>query len=437
MKIVWDQILEEVSRQIPPQYYDSFISPLTLLEISSEKVTLSAPSGTIKSHVEKKYLKYLEDAVYTIAGNRIFFEITLESDKNSFKDIVSERYESQDSFEFNPDYTFQKFITGDSNRTAFTAAKETALKSAEINPLYIFGKVGVGKTHLLHSIAWEIKNNSPWKSVKYIDILSFMNEFTFMVSNRQNLESFKMKYQSYDVLLVDDIQYLNSSAEKTQEMFFYFFNYLYDRKRQIVIASDRPSFELPIQERLKSRFVTGFQVDIKPPDTEIRMKILKRYSESLNLNLSNEIISYIANSIQGDIRSLLGALNDLNIYKKSFGLLFFKIETVEEIISNRLVKSTSSEFDYEFLIDTVCETFGQHRKDILGKSRKSEFIIPRHISIYLLNEIYNLNKTVTGRLFQIKHTAVIHAIRKVEELKKSDPSVKQKIDSIRSKISFK
>lgn len=432
----WNQILEEVSKQIPPQYYDNFILPLTLQEIDSEKMVISAPSATVKSHVETKYLRFIEEAVFAVKGNRLLLEITVCSGNNLFKDLVTEKL-NDDGFNFNPDYTFDRFITGESNRFAYYAAKETAKKTGEINPLYIFGKVGVGKTHLLHSIGSSIKNETPWKAVKYIDILSFMNEFTYIVSNRQGLESFKMKYQSYDVLLIDDIQYLNSGAEKTQEIFFYFFNFLYDRKRQIVIASDRPSYELPIHERLKSRFVTGVQVDIKPPDITTRTEILKTYSDTLNLNLSNEIIAYIAENLSGDTRALLGSLNDMNIYKKSSGLLFFSLDLVKEVTSNRLTKSTTNEFDYENLIDNVCDKFGQHRKDILGKSRKAEFIIPRHTCIFLLNEIYGLNKSVVSRIFDIKHTAVIHAIRNIEGLLSKDLPLKKKINDLRSEIQFK
>ena len=434
---VWEKVLDEISSQIPPRYYENFISPLALSEISENRAVITAPSQTVKSHVEKKYFQYIENAFFNVSGNRLSLEIHVNAAVNAIREIADDKFSTENHFQFNPDYTFENYIVGESNKFAFFAAKETASRNGDINPLYIFGNVGTGKTHLLHAIGSTIQKESPWKKVKYVDILSFMNEFTYHFYSRQSIESFKLKYQSYDVLIVDDIQYLNSSAEKTQEEFFFLFNHLYDRKRQIVIASDRPSSELPIHERLKSRFVTGVQVDVKLPDFATKVKILAKYADTLNLNLTEDQLNRIARDLQGDTRTLIGSLNDLHLYKKSSRLLFLTDETVDQIVSLRASRGSREATSHETLIDIVSEKFGQHKKDILGKSRKKEFIIPRHICMYILHEVHEQSKSVIGRIFNTKHTAVIHAIKNISKLVETDTEIRNIVTDIKSKVQFR
>ncbi|MBE7412814.1 MAG: chromosomal replication initiator protein DnaA [Leptospiraceae bacterium] len=432
---IWENIQKEISKNIPPAYFEPFIAPLTLIGFNEDKCSIKAPSLQIKNHVEKKYQHFIENAIFSIKGNRFKVEILLDTPAE-LKTIVEEKY-SDDNFSFNPDYTFESFIVGETNQFAFSAAKEVGNRPGVLNPLYIFGEYGVGKTHLLHSIGSSLKKEQPWTTVKYIDILSFMFEFQYAVQNRTTMESFKIKYQSYNTLIVDDIQNLNSGAEKTQEQFFSLFNHFYDRRRQIIIASDRPSHELPIHDRLKSRFVTGVQVDIKAPSYDVRYKILKKHSDSLNLNLSENTLSFIAEKIIKDTRSLLGALNDLFLYKKTYNIMLLDDEKIKEIIDSRISYRNKIEISNDRIIDIVCSFFSQNKKDILSKSRKAEFIQPRHVCMYFLNELSGLNKTVIGRIFQIKHTAVIHAIKHVKLLSNSNPEFSIILKKIQSEIEFK
>ncbi|EQA34927.1 chromosomal replication initiator protein DnaA [Leptospira inadai serovar Lyme str. 10] len=430
----WKRILDEVSKEIPPTYFDKFIHTLQLDSLTDDKCILVAPSSNIKTHVEKKYQAYIEDAIFKTTGTRIPVELVLES-STGLQLVLKETFRDK-SYSFNQDYTFDTFVVGNSNRLAYSAAIECVRNPAEINPFYLFGKVGVGKTHLLHAIGSEITKKDPWKTVHYIDIKTFMSEFLFALQSRDAIESFKIKYQSYNCLLIDDIQLLNTGAEKTQEEFFTIFNFLFERKRQIVIASDRPSSELPIQDRLKSRFVTGVQADIQPPDREIRIGILEKQSRILNLGLSKEAIELIADLIQDDTRTLLGALNDLALHKKTFSHLFFTSSMIEEILKNRIFRKKNLQLSHDKVIEFVSNSYSLDPKEIMGKSRKKELIVPRHLCMYILYKSYRLSKSQIGRIFGGEHTTVIHAVRKIESLIKEDKNFSDKVNEILSRFQF-
>ncbi|PJZ71075.1 chromosomal replication initiator protein DnaA [Leptospira perolatii] len=430
----WKRILEEVSNEIPPTYFDKFIHTLQLNSLTDKRCVLIAPSANIKTHVEKKYQTYIEEAIFKTMGNRIPVEIVLEGPSN-LTQVLRETYKDK-SYSFNPDYNFETFIVGNSNRLAYSAARECIQNPADINPLYLFGKVGVGKTHLLHSIGNEIIKREPWKTVHYVDIKTFMSEFLFSLQSRDSVESFKIKYQSYDCLLIDDIQLLNTGAEKTQEEFFTIFNFLFERRRQIVIASDRPSSELPIQERLRSRFVTGVQADIQPPDKEVRIGILSYQNKILNLGLSPDLIELIADRIHDDTRTLLGSLNDLALHKRAYSYLFFTPEMIEEILKNRMFRKKNLLLSHDKVIEHIASLYNLDAKEVMGKSRKQELIIPRHLCMYVLHKVFKVNKSQIGRIFGGEHTTAINGIRKIEAKMKEEKEFAAKVEDILSKFRF-
>ncbi|WCL51422.1 chromosomal replication initiator protein DnaA [Leptospira sp. GIMC2001] len=434
----WNLVLNEVSKLINPKYYHSFISPLHLLKIENSKAFLIAPSDQVKRHVESKYITQIEEALFTVLGDRVHVEILTESKDASveFNTAIQDKFDVRESF-FNPDYSFENFIVADSNRLPYTACMEAVKRPGDINPLYIFGSVGVGKTHLLHAIGNEILKREPWKKVRYVEMTSFLNEFVYTVrqNSRTALDSFKLKFQSYDTLLIDDIQFLNSGADKTQEEFFALFNFLYQRKSQIVIASDRPSYELPIHDRLKSRFTKGVQANVQPPSPDLRRAILSKYSDLYNLHLDEESLNYTSSHITGDIRHLMGALNDILLYKKAYNLMIVPFERVKEVVDSRSVfRQKAVDMTQDNLIELVCEIYNQPKKDVLGKSRKNEFILPRHLCMYMLKEIFSLNKTLIGRIFDCKHTTVIHAISNIEEKIKTDLKLQETVHKVRLKF---
>ncbi|MBK8398799.1 MAG: chromosomal replication initiator protein DnaA [Leptospiraceae bacterium] len=436
LESIWPKILDEVSKQIPAMYFDPFISPLLFVECSEENLIIKAPSVTIKNHVEKKYQSVIADAAEKIGGLKLKIQIHTDSNDTPFSNFIDTKFK-EETFPFNPDYTMDKFVLGDCNRMAFMACKDAIENPGNQNPIYIHGKVSVGKTYLLHAVGNSLTKMYPNKPIKYISMSDFLSEFVFAVQNRQTMDSFKFKYQSYHTLIIDDIQNLNSGAEKTQEEFFAIFNYLFDRKRQIILGSDRPISELPINEKLKSRFVNGYQVEIQAPDEVVRLGILKQKSKEANLQLTDSSIQFISDNFQTDTRALFGCINDIQLYKKTFSLLFVSDEKVKEILENRLHKIKDLDINHEKIIDTVCERYTQSKKDILSKSRKAEYIIPRHICMYLLFEVCNMNKTLIGRIFNTKHTTVISAINRVKEMIKTDLTFKKTVLSIKSQFDHK
>jgi chromosomal replication initiator protein len=426
----WSNICEEIAKKIQPQYFEPFIKPLVWEKTSSNVVYVKAPNSSVKSHVTTKYKTAIEEAILEVLGDYHKLEVSLH-DETSFSDSIKESFQEENSL--NSDYSFDNYILSQCNRVAYTAAMDVISNPGTINPLYIYGGVGVGKTHLLHAIAKEIKIREPWKTVRYIDTTSFMNEFIFTVrqNNRLSLETFKNKFQSYNVLIMDDIQFLNSGADKTQEEFFALFNFLYDRKRQIIIASDRPSIELPIQERLKSRFVTGFQVDIKSPDLNLRKQILESFCNRFEIQLHESQKELILSRITEDNRSLIGLVNDLYILKKSFGLLFFEEAHILNAIQTRLPRKFQfGERDIDAIIDRICLDFKVARKDLLGKRRTTEFVFPRHLTMYILSKKLNLSKSEIGRIFDSKHSSVIHAITKMENQLHTETKYREYLETI-------
>jgi len=440
LDIKWPKILEEISKQIPPKYFSNFIEPLKFQKSNSESVFITAPSSGIKRHVETKYIAYIEDAIYQVLGDKYTIQITTESEEGSIslKETLTAQFDHSDS-DLNPEYQLETYIVSDSNRIAYTAAKTVTEEPGKFNPLYLFGPVGVGKTHLLHAIGNAILKKDPWKTVRYVNSTSFLNEFIFTVrqNNRDSLESFKMRYQSYNVLLFDDIQFLNGGAEKTQEEFFSLFNFLYERKRQIVIASDRPSYELPLHERLKSRFVHGLQADIKSHDLNLRMGLLRNYLTEYSIPFSEGLLLWLAERLDGDSRALIGIVNDLVMYKKAYQFFLLSEEKIKEVAEARIqsIKKRIG-FNPEMIIDLVAEKTNTARKDILGKGRKADLILPRHLCMTLLFEILHLPKSQIGRLFNSNHSTVIHAIENFHTKIQTEPTWDDLYRSLKHQISF-
>lgn len=433
----WTKVLSEVSSNIPSQYYGPFISPLSLESYDADKLVIKAPSHTIKDHVQKKYKKFIEEAIAKIHGKELSIEFSIDDKPiHPISGFVEDKHSCQYPT-INPDYKFDNFIAGESNRLVIMAAQEAANPQTAVTSLFIQGSLGVGKTHLMQAIANQRLFNNPHLKIIYTTLSSFLSEFVYSVQNRELMDKFRMKYLNCDSLYIDDIQHLNSGAEKTQEEFFYIFNHLCENHKQIIITSDRPCRDLPIQERLKSRMITGYQVELKQPDEEARIQLLIQKANPLQLNVSENAISYIAQNIKTDVRSLIGALNDIYMYKKAYNLLIISDDQVKDIIENRLLKLENLEYTQDKVINTVSEEFSVAKKDVLSKSRKAEFIIPRHLSMYLLFNVCHMNKTTIGRIFNTKHTTVINAIKKIDQRIEKDGAFARIVKSLIGKFQYK
>lgn len=432
----WAKILEEVSKKIPSVYYGSFISSLSLLSFDESKITLSAPSEIIKNHVSQKYQHFIEEAACKVSGRNISIEILTDSSPNQIKPIsnfVEERFQDQ-NFEFHSEFTFENFIVSESNILAYNACKEILEQPGVYNPLYIFGGIGVGKTHLLQALGRALRTKN--FNVKYTTASNFLSEFVYSLQSKSSSENFRTKYQSYSCILFDDLQYLTSTAEKTQEEFYHLLNFYYERQKQIIVASDRPLSELPLQERIRSRLMIGQIVEIQKPNSAIRELLIRKKMEDFGLALSEESIQFLIDNFSNDLRNLIGSLSELSFYKKIYGLLILPHEKVLTILNNRLEKQNNTQNAFDKIIDEVCEHFRQERKDVLSKSRRAELILPRHTIMYLLHEVCKMSKSQIGKIFSTNHSAVIPAIKKIEQKQKNDFHFAKFLNDIRRKHEF-
>ena len=333
----------------------------------------------------------------------------------------------------NPKYTFESFVVGPSNELSHAAAWAVGKKPGAVyNPLFIYGGVGLGKTHLLQSIGNTIIKNFPEKKVRYIPAEKFTAGIISSIKNH-DVETFKKMYRSIDVLILDDVQFL-AGKEKTQEEFFHTFNTLYEDNKQIILSSDRPPKAIPaLEERLRSRFEGGMIGDIGYPDYETRMAILKTKSQEKALNFSDEVLGYLATNIQRNVRELEGALNRLVAYQR-INNKNPELEDAKSLLKSLLL-SPSKVVNPKKIIDSVANFYDLKEKEIISISRKKEIVRPRQIAMYLLREELKSSYPFIGtELGGRDHTTAIHACNKISELFKENNKTKSDIELIRQQL---
>ncbi len=410
-------------------------------------LTLSVPNEYAKSWIEKNALKDIRDLLephFSIINNlRVVVALPKETTE---KDLpLMQREEEVEEFShqeqpvvpppktFNPHYTFETFIVGNNNRLAFAASQVVAEKPGEsYNPLFIYGGVGLGKTHLMQAIANEILAKDPKKKIIYISCETFTSEF-IQALQRKTIDSFKNKYRSVDVLLVDDIQFL-SNKEGTQEEFFHTFNNLHQSNRQIVITSDRVPKEIPnLEERLSSRFGWGMIADVQTPNFETRVAILQEKAREKGIAIPSEILDFIANTITSNVRELEGSLTKLVTAAKIENEPL-TISFAERILQD-LTRKSSSQITSKKIIQTVANYFNIEIIDLLGKKRVKELVYPRQITMYLIREKLHHSYPQIGETFGGKdHTTVMHAVDKITKSKKTDRTVDQDVNKITQEL---
>ncbi len=332
----------------------------------------------------------------------------------------------------NPDYTFETFVVGPNNRMAHAASLAVAEKPGQsYNPLFIWGGVGLGKTHLMHAIGHEVSRRTPGARVVYVSSEKFTNELIVSIQKNTTHE-FKQRYRNVDVLLIDDIQFL-AGKESTQEEFFHTFNTLYDSKKQIVISSDRPPKEIEqVEERLVSRFAWGIVADIKPPDLETRIAILRKKSEMKGVSVPEEVIFFLAQNIDSNIRELEGALNKVMMYSQLMGRPI-SLEVVREELAG--IVKPRSEPTIELIQSLVAEEMGIKREEMLSERRNAPLALARQIAMYLSRTVLKASLQEIGEAFGKKdHTTVIHACRKIEEALSSDHQVRSIVERVRRRL---
>lgn len=448
----WDEILEYIKNEynLSDISFNTWIKPLKFHSVENNKVIIIIPfdQSHSKNYISSKYSLPIKVSITEVTGMEYDVEFILEKDASSEDTLINNNIINTPEYEntnLNHTYTFDTFVVGSNNRFAQSAALAVAESPGETyNPLFIYGGVGLGKTHLMHAIANYIISENPGKKVLYVTSEQFTNDIIDALRNgnsSQNAEAmskFRDKYRNIDVLLVDDIQFI-IGKERTQEEFFHTFNQLHEQNKQIIISSDKPPKEMEVlEERYRSRFAWGLIADIQQPDYETRMAILKKKKEKLNKeykeSISDEVIDYIANNITSNVRELEGALNKLIMFSKlenrDIDLSLAK-EALKDVISPiEPIKITP-----EYILEVVCDQFNISPDDVCSKKRNAEIVLPRQIIMYLCRKYTDAPQIKIALLCGKKdHTTVIHAEEKIKELIDVDEYTKNTIDTIIKKI---
>lgn len=442
----WEEILYtvKVEHELSDVSFNTWLLPLKVHSFSEQenKVSILVPSEQMGlNYISKKYTLPIKVAIAEITGIDCQIEFILPEQAAKMETQVIHNSVSNDIIEksnLNPKYTFDTFVVGGNNNFAHAASLAVAESPGEMyNPLFIYGGVGLGKTHLMHSIAHFILERNPETKVLYVTSESFTNELIEAIRNGNNtaMTKFREKYRNIDVLLIDDIQFI-IGKESTQEEFFHTFNDLHGAKKQIIISSDKPPKEIQTLEgRLRSRFEWGLIADISSPDYETRMAILRKKEELDGYIIDDEVIKYIATNIKSNIRELEGALNKLmafsNLEKREIN-----VALAEEALKDIISPDDKKEVTPELIIEVVAEHFHIKPEDIRGNKRNSEIVHPRQIAMYLCREMTATSlKTIGSLMGKRDHTTIIHGHKNITaEVEKSD-SMRHTIEVIKKKIS--
>ncbi|MDD3795165.1 MAG: chromosomal replication initiator protein DnaA [Lachnospiraceae bacterium] len=445
----WEEILYtvKVEHELSEISFKTWLQPLQVHSVSDHVVTILVPSEQMGvDYINKKYMFPIKVAIAEITGTEYDIEFILpeQAKKREQKNAISSNLlntkvnNTLEKANLNPKYTFDTFVVGNNNKFAHAAALAVAESPGKMyNPLFLYGGAGLGKTHLMHSIAHFILSETPEKKVLYVTSETFTNELIEAIRNGNNnvITSFREKYRSVDVLLIDDIQFI-IGKEATQEEFFHTFNDLHGSKKQIIISSDKPPKEIEtLEARLRSRFEWGILADISSPDYETRMAILHKKEETDGYNIDNEVIKYIADNIKSNIRELEGALNKL-VALSNLENREITVELAEEALKDIISPDQRREVTPKLIIDIVAEHFHISSSDIASNKRSNEIVVPRQIVMYLCRNMIDIPlKSIGTYIGKRDHSTIIHGINKIEaEIKNSD-SMRSTIDIIKKKIS--
>ena len=426
-KANWDQVIQMLEERLAESgqrpFFNTFIKPLKLYAATSDTLYISGDNVFNLRQMKNQFATMIYSTVPLVFGRRYELEYYLESE---IADVVGKIRQST----LNPTYTFDNFITGASNNFAFAASLAVAQTPGEVyNPLFIYGGVGLGKTHLMNAIGNYISSRDPKRNVLLMTSETMTNELIEGIA-RKNTSELRNKLRNVDVLMVDDIQFL-SRTKATQEEFFHTFNSLHGNKKQIIIASDRPPKELPeIEERLRSRFEWGLIVDIQKPDYETRVAILMQKANEMAIDVPYDVIEYIAQSVNSNIRELEGCLNSLNAHAELMRTPI-TLEMARTTLSGRIGSQAARAVTPELIIDMVARQYDTTAEDITGKNRSQQIALPRQIAMYICRRMTTLSTTSIGRAFGGRdHTTVMHGCDKIAASMNADFAFKKKVEEI-------
>ena len=435
---LWESACGILKQEMTDISYQTWIeSSLKPFGLIGDTLILECINAMMREYGINRIMPQIQNAVSTAAGKALTVEALCQEEMDSRVRELEAKYTGNTLAQLNPKYTFDTFVVGKNNNLAHAASLAVAESPGEIyNPLFIYGGVGLGKTHLMHSVAHFILKNNPSAKILYVTSEKFTNELIDAIRNKNNVSTteFREKYRNNDVLLIDDIQFI-IGKESTQEEFFHTFNALYEAKKQIIISSDRPPREIEtLEDRLRSRFEWGLTVDIQPPDYETRMAILRKKEELEGYNIDNEIIKYIATNVKSNIRELEGALTKI-VASSKLNNKEINLELAEEALKDLISPNAAREVTPQLIINVVSEHFGITPLDLIGQKRSKELVFPRQIVMYLCGDmtsesLQNIGKALGGR----DHTTIIHGTKKIASELKTDENLKNTIDILKKKI---
>jgi len=439
-KTLWNNVLAQIELGISKANFSMWFKDTYIIKQEDGVVFLGVPNVFVKDWLMNKYhkdiLKHLR--IFGEHLRNVEYIVSKEENKTPAKESVTHSnelplnncYVNKDD-NLNPKYTFETFVIGPFNELAHAASQAILKRTAVYNPLFIFGSTGHGKTHLIQAIGNHFKKNDPNKKIFYLTSEKFANDYINSL-NSGNINIFKDKYKKYDLLIIDDIQFL-SAKTKTQEEFFSLFNNFHDSGKQLIFSSDKhPNFIPDIEERIKSRFNAGMIVEIQKPDYESRIQIFRKKSALMNLSLSNEIVEFLALTVEGNIRELEGILNII-LCQTELKNKELNISEIKELLKN--TSKPKKNVSIKDVIKITSDFYGIEESAIFEKGRKKEVIKPRQVIMYLLREDLDISFPSIGeKVGNRDHSTVIHSYEKVKNDLKTDPELVQEINQIRSML---
>ena len=431
---LWEKTLQLIKGELSPPNFNAFFKQIKPLQIQSNTLILLVPNDFTKGILEDRYLNLIESSVNQLSLKKHDIKFVLS--ENEVKGLDRDQQLDDDKQirkkypNLNPKYTFDTFVIGNSNRFAHAACVAVAEAPARAyNPLFLYGGVGLGKTHLMHAIGHHIMEQKKDPKVVYVSSEKFTNELINSIKDDRN-EEFRNKYRNVDVLLIDDIQFI-AGKERTQEEFFHTFNSLHEANKQIIISSDRPPKEIPtLEDRLRSRFEMGLITDIQAPDFETRMAILRKKAQMEDIDVPNEVTVYIAKNIKSNIRELEGALTRVVAYS-SLTNRTISFELASEALKDIITTSKHEEITVNRIKEKVSVVFSLKMEDFNSKKRTRSISYPRQVAMYLSRELTDLSLPKIGEEFGGRdHTTVIHAHDKISKDIENNEDFKEKVNKI-------
>ena len=438
--VVWTEILGKLQARIPGQGFTTWIHPLRAAEVSLDQIVLEVPGPFFVDWLDSHYMEHIRSVSAEVVGRPVDILLRVNPELARRKEVTPQDEDDPRSFldpesHLNRKFTFDSFVVGSGNQLAAAAAKAVSDRPGiRHNPLFIYGGVGLGKTHLMHAIGHAVKQRKPDAKVLYVSSERFTNELIGSLQTG-NMPDFKQRYRSLDLLLVDDIQFL-AGKERTQEEFFHTFNSLHEGYKQIVMSSDQPPKDIPaLQERLVSRFNWGLVTDVQAPDLETRVAILHNRAQRENVELPGDVALFIAHNVTSNIRELEGSLARV----LAFSRLSCQPPTVgsaEEVLQD-LLRRDDRRIGIPEILRETCKYFGVTEDGVRGPRRTSEVTRPRQVCMYLTRNLTRHSLGEIGSHFSHRdHTTVMHAIEKISTLMESDPTIRAAVTVIRERLNL-